>query len=122
MLRVFWDAAVSVDPQADAADEKRMRLCREGQLTELWKGAGLAGVEEKPLEFTMRFASFADYWEPFLLGQGPAGAFVRRLAPDRVTALRTELKRRVGISGEDVPFDLPARAWAVRGRAGAKGG
>ncbi|MBI2689865.1 MAG: hypothetical protein HYX27_26460 [Acidobacteria bacterium] len=46
----------------------------------LWKQGGLTKVEEKPLEFTMRFASFADYWEPFLLGQGPAGSYAGKLS------------------------------------------
>jgi len=63
----------------------------------------------------MRFESLADYWEPFLLGQGPAGSYVRRLDREKSQALRSEVKRRLALPAEDAPFVLPARAWAVRG-------
>jgi SAM-dependent methyltransferase len=115
MLRTFWDAAVRIDPEAEKSDEKHMPLCREGELTALWRSGGLVSVREEPIEISMRFATFADYWEPFLLGQGPAGAYARRLDPDRLAALRGEIQRRLSLKGEDQPFDLSARAWAARG-------
>jgi len=72
-------------------------------------------VVERPLDITMRFESFADYWNPFLLGQGPAGAYLRNIDGHRREALRGEVKRRLGLRPEGAPFSLPARAWAVRG-------
>ena len=63
----------------------------------------------------MRFASLADSWDPFALGQGPAGSYVQRLDKDKLQALRAEVKRRLSLSGESTPFVLPARVWAVRG-------
>ncbi|HEY3440094.1 MAG TPA: methyltransferase domain-containing protein [Paludibaculum sp.] len=115
MLRVFWDAAVELDTQAEKIDEKHMPLCRAGELATLWKLRGLEQVDEQPLEIAMRFESFADYWDPFLLGQGPAGAYTRSLQGDRMQALRSAVKRRLAISGENDAFTLPARVWAVRG-------
>ena len=115
MLRMFWDAAVAVDAAAGKLDERNMPLCRKGELVDFWKQGGLHDVIEQSLDFTMRFGSFADYWGPFLLGQGPAGAYVRNLNGDRQNALRNELKRRLALSSEDSPFSLPARAWAARG-------
>jgi len=115
MLRVFWDAAASVDSQAAVLDENRMALCRRGELSALWHKAGVTKVEERALEITMRFTNFADYWDPFLLGQGPAGAYARRAQGAGAERLRNEVKRRLGISGEEAPFELPARVWAVRG-------
>ena len=112
MLRAFWDAAVSVDPAAAKVDEKHMPLCRSGELAAFWRQGGLQHVEERPLDFTMRFKSFADYWDPFLLGQGPAGAYVKSSGS---TVLRNEVKRRLGVKSEDAPIELTARAWAVRG-------
>ena len=117
MLRVFWDAAASLDPKAEKLDERRMPLCRAGELAQLWKQGGLENVHEAPLDFTMRFDSFSDYWDPFLLGQGPAGAYARSLDAGGSRALRTELKRRLQIKLERQPFTLPARAWAVSGVA-----
>jgi hypothetical protein len=115
MLRAFWDAAVQTDPAAARLDEKHMPLCRSGELSKLWKEGGLENVVEQPLEVTTTFASFADFWDPFLLGQGPAGAYVRTLQADRAQALRAALKRRLSISDETARFSLPARVWAVRG-------
>jgi ubiquinone/menaquinone biosynthesis C-methylase UbiE len=115
MLQAFWDAAASIDRAAEKLEEKHMPLCRAGQLSQLWKQSGLEDVREQPLEITMRFESFADCWDPFLLGQGPAGAYVRGLDRDKLQALRAEVKRRLSLPAEDIPFTLPARAWSARG-------
>jgi SAM-dependent methyltransferase len=115
MLREFWDAATELDPSADKLDEKNMPLCRSGDLSRLWRQGGLEHIHEAPLETETRFSSFSDYWEPFLLGQGPAGAYVRKLDHSRVQALRSAVRRRVARSSEDEAFALPARVWAVRG-------
>jgi SAM-dependent methyltransferase len=117
MLRAFWDAAVKLDPRADRLDEKHMPLCRAGELSKLWKQGGLRSIREQPLDITMKFVSFSDYWDPFLLGQGPAGAYARTLQSDRLQALREAVKQRLRITAESAAFTLPARAWAVRGRA-----
>jgi SAM-dependent methyltransferase len=115
MLRTFWDAAVNRDPGAESLDEKHMPLCRAGELSALWSQAGLENIREQPIDIGMRFGSFADYWDPFLLGQGPAGAYVRRLDRGKLQALRDEVKRRLPLSAENTPFVLPARVWSVRG-------
>ena len=115
MLRIFWEAAVSIDAEAEKHDEKSMPLSHAGELSDLWKQGGLENVREQPIEITMRFKSFADYWDAFLHAQGPAGAYTRGLGRDRLQALRGELKRRLPLSAEDAPFVLPARVWAVRG-------
>jgi ubiquinone/menaquinone biosynthesis C-methylase UbiE len=115
MLRVFWDAVVATDPAAEKLDEKHMKLCHAGELAALWKQGGLDNVSEQPLDVTTKFASFADYWEPFLLGQGPAGVYAGRLDPQRREVLRADLKRRLGVRSEEAPVELTARVWAVRG-------
>jgi SAM-dependent methyltransferase len=115
MLRTFWDAAVLTDPGAEKIDEKHMPLCRAGELAALWKQGGLQSVHEQPVEIGIGFASFGDFWDPFLLGQGPAGAYARRLDREQLEALRGEVKQRLSISAEGRPLSLSARAWAVRG-------
>lgn len=121
MLRTFWDAAASTDSKAEKLDEKHMPLCRASELSALWRQGGLEDVHEQALTITMRFASFADYWDPFLLGQGPAGAYVQSLNREQVSKLRTEVKRRVsGGSAETAPFSLDAKVWAVRGTVPAR--
>jgi SAM-dependent methyltransferase len=118
MLRLLWDAAAAVDPRARLLKESHMPLCRQGELRQLWTEGGLQDVREQPLEIEPRFQSFADYWDPFLLGQGSAGAYVRSIDDERKTALRDELRARLHLSSDDLPFSLPARAWAVRGIRG----
>jgi SAM-dependent methyltransferase len=115
MLRTFWDAAAHLDPAAENLDEKHMPLCRAGELSTLWRQGGLENVREQSIDISMKFESFTDYWEPFLLGQGPAGSYLRRLEPDRLKALRNEVKRRFSLSAENTPLVLPARVWSVRG-------
>ena len=87
-----------------------MLLCRAS--ARLWKQGGMESVHEQPLDIEMSFEPFADYWDVFLLGQGPAGAYVRSVDGGRLRALRDEVKGRLP---EDQPFALPARVWAVRG-------
>ncbi|MEO8028134.1 MAG: class I SAM-dependent methyltransferase, partial [Bryobacteraceae bacterium] len=115
MLRAFWDAAVSIDPGAEKRDEKHMRFCRSGELAQLWTSNGLESVLEKPLSIAMKVHDFADYWDPFLLGQGPAGAYVRTLKVDQVQALRDAVRRRLSVTDESASFSIPSQVWAVRG-------
>src|ERR1022692_3584964 len=115
MLRAFWDSAASIDAKSERLDEKHMPLCRAGELAELWRQGVLENVHEQPQVITMRFESFADYWDAFLLGQGPAGVFVKSLNHDQVRALRDELKSRVSPSAENLPITLSARVWSVCG-------
>jgi SAM-dependent methyltransferase len=120
MLRVFWDEAVALDSAAGPRDEGHMPLCRKGELAALWRASGLRDVEESRLGVALHFASFDDYWAPFSLGQGPAGAYVASLTPDRRTALEDRLRRRLLAGGPDHAFDLDAEVWAVKGSVGPR--
>jgi len=115
MLRTFWDAAIHIDPGAEKLDEKHMALCREGELSALWRESGMEQIREEAIEIVTRFASFADYWDPFLLGQGPAGSYARRLDREQLQLLRDEIKRRLSLAADSASFVLSARVWAVRG-------
>jgi SAM-dependent methyltransferase len=108
MLRTFWDAAVTLDPDAAPRDERHMPLCTRGALSQLWRTQGLQHVDEQPLTIEMGFASFDDYWQPFLCGQGPAGVYVSSLSESGRCALESNLRSGVNLSQR-------ARAWAVRG-------
>ena len=116
MLRVFWEEAVDLNPAASDRDERRMPLCRRGELGSLWREHQLQHVVERPLTIETPFASFDDYWLPFLQKQGPAGTYVSTLGDEAREQLRLRLHRRLCGDGTDGPFVLHARAWAVRGR------
>jgi SAM-dependent methyltransferase len=112
MLRVFWDAALELDP--DAPDEGRtMRFCTPGELAALWHGAGLREVRTDALVVEAGYADFEDYWSPFLSGLGPSGAYCASLGDDARAALRDACFERLG--SPPGPFTLSARAWFVRG-------
>jgi SAM-dependent methyltransferase len=117
MLRVFWDEAIALTPAAAAKDERNMPFCRRGELAALWREQGLQDVVEEGLTVETRFASFDDFWMPFLEGQGPAGAYVTSLSAEERDALRLRLRRRLLGAGEDNAIIMHARAWAVRGTA-----
>ena len=115
-LRFFWDEAVALDPAVEPKDERHMKLSREGQLADLWRKAGLVGVQEKPLTIEQAFSSFDDYWGPFTKGAGPGGAFVVSFTADRRQQLEARLRKRVLGDRQDGAFTLKAKAWCVRGK------
>ena len=115
MLRVFWDEAVALDSAIAARDERNMPLCKEGELAALWRAEGLQHVQEQPIAIELSFASFDDYWSPFLGGQGPAGAYVTSLPETARAALQSRLRKRLLRDRQDGRFTLQGRAWAVKG-------
>jgi ubiquinone/menaquinone biosynthesis C-methylase UbiE len=114
MLRLFWDAALAVDPAAP--DEARERpFGRDGELAELFLEAGLGEVVSGALEVEAAYENYEELWESFLTGSGPAGAFCASLGPERQARLRTELHAR--LDPPEGEFTLRARAWYAVGRA-----
>ncbi len=114
MLRYFWDAAVALDPDAGPLDEGiRFPVCQPDALTQLCRQAELRKIEVAGIEAAMAFSGFADYWSPFLGGQGPAPSYVARLDPSSRRALEERLRAALPLR-PDGSLSLVARAWAVR--------
>lgn len=105
-LSVFWDTVTARDP--GALTESGMAGAREGHLAELFAAAGLHGVQGY-LTVTVPYAGFEDWWAPYTMGVGPAGAYVQRLDPDARDGLRAACRARLG----DGPFEVRASAWSV---------
>lgn len=110
-LSAFWGAARELDPAVP--DESRLAGARAGHLTELFVAAGLREVDETTIVASLEHRTFDEWWEPYTLGVGPAGAYVAGLDPEAVADLRERCRRRL----PDAPFVLTARAWAARGTA-----
>ena len=108
-ISVFWTAARELDP--DVEDESQLAGAREGHLAELLQAAGLRDIEQDSLFVTVQHPSFEDWWEPFTLGVGPAGAYTASLD----SAQQEQLRERCRELHPDAPFTLTARAWAARG-------
>jgi len=114
LMRFFWDAAVDLDPDAAKMDEGiRFPLCRPEALAELFASAGLKGIDVTAIDIPTSFASFEDYWQPFLGGQGPAPAYAMSLGETARARLRDRIRDRLP-STADGSIPLTARAWAVR--------
>jgi SAM-dependent methyltransferase len=114
-LSLFWESARDVDPVA--VGEADLPGSREGQLGELSEAAGLRDIESGSMSVRVHFATFADWWEPYTLGVGPAGAHVARLDDGGRAALRDACEQRL----PEAPFDVVASAWWVRARAADPG-
>ncbi len=110
-LSSYWDAVHELDP--DLEDESALAGVREGHLTELFEAAGLHEIEETHLTVSVEHPTFEDWWEPFTLGVGPAGAYAAGLDPERQAQLRERCREKLPAA----PFVLTVRAWAARGRA-----
>jgi SAM-dependent methyltransferase len=110
-LAVFWQAVLQLDPAAD--DESDLAGVLEGQLAALFAQAGLNATEVTTLTVQAGYASFADWWEPFTLGVGPAGAYVGSLTPDRRAALHDQCRHLLPAG----PIEISATAWTVVSRA-----
>jgi SAM-dependent methyltransferase len=114
LMRIFWDAAIELDPGAAKMDEGvRFPLCRPDALEKLFADAGLDAVEVRPIDIPTPFADFDDYWRPFLGGQGPAPAYVMSLEEDVRATLRDRIRERVATAANGA-ISLTARAWAAR--------
>jgi SAM-dependent methyltransferase len=109
-LSAFWAAARELDPDVD--DESGRAGGRQGHLAELMRAAGLDAVEEAILSVELEHRTFEDWWEPYVFGSGPAGAYAAGLDPDRQARLRELCRERLPAA----PFVLESRAWAARGR------
>lgn len=115
LMRIFWDAAVALDPGAARQDEGvRFALCRPEALSALFAEAGLADVRTTTIDIDTPFSNFDDYWQPFEGGQGPAPAYAMSLDGAARERLRERIRRRIPV-GVDGTIALTARAWGVRG-------
>jgi len=115
LARIFWDAATVLKPDAKALDEGgRFPICNPGNLAQVFREAGLSGVETTNIDLPLRFADFEDFWSPFLGGQGPAAGYVVGLSEKDRTSLRELLRSRVPTQ-TDGSIPMIARAWAARG-------
>jgi SAM-dependent methyltransferase len=110
-VSTFWHAARDLDP--DVVDETGLAGGHAGHLGELFRAAGLGEVEEVTLSASAEYATFDEWWGPFTLGVGPAGAYARTLGDTARSALRERCRQLL----PEAPLRLTAVAWAARGLA-----
>ena len=104
-----------MDPNAASLDEgRRFPVCHPEPLADLFRKAGIGGVETRSINVPTIFKNFDDYWVPFLGGQAPAPGYCMSLSEDRRVALRDRIRANLPIKS-DGTIPLIARAWAIRG-------
>ena len=115
-LRKFWDAAAAVDGEATTYDQAhRFPICTQEGLRGLFEQAKLEDVSLRALDIVTRFNSFDDYWEPLLTGQGSAPNYLATRDEATRTAIRERLRAALPANTQGA-VELPAHAWAIRGR------
>ena len=106
-LSLFWRAARELDPAVrDEADEPGARA---GQVEQYFREARLSSVRGGELTVRLPYADPDDWWQPYTLGVGPAGAYVAGLDDGR----REELRRRCVAELGDGPGIVEATAWVA---------
>lgn len=108
-LTTFWRAVRELDPSAH--DESDMAGVREGHLVALFRQAGLRRPHATTLTVRVRHATYEQWWRPFTLGVGPAGAYVASLTDEHRSALRERCRQLLR-----PPIQVSATAWAVTSR------
>ena len=112
LIRLFWDAAVELDPEAAMLDEgARFPLCRPEPLSSS-RAPDFGESRERPGNPNAIFG-LCGFWRPFLGGQGPAPRTPMALDEEARARLRERIRRRVPLKA-DGSISLTARAWAVR--------
>jgi ubiquinone/menaquinone biosynthesis C-methylase UbiE len=117
--RLFHDTAAALDP---AAAERRARnftrpMTRPGDLEAAWRRAGFAEIVATELAIRMEFASFDDYWTPYLGKDGPGAEYIATLDAAALTRLRDAVRSAYLDGDPDGPRSYIAIAWAVKGTA-----
>jgi SAM-dependent methyltransferase len=106
----FWLAVRELDPGVEG--ETQRAGAGEGLLPELFAQSGLTEIQEIALPVHVEHPTFDEWWRPFTLGVGPAGAYYQKLEPAKQQELEGRLREQLG-----EPLTLETRAWAARGIA-----
>jgi hypothetical protein len=83
---------------------------------DLWKGAGLQDIETKVITVRRTFGAFEEYWRLANFAPG-LSARLANVAPEALDVLLTFVRQRLG--ADRGPFDVTARANAIKGRVAA---
>jgi SAM-dependent methyltransferase len=115
--RLFWDTAAGLDPKAADARDRLFSgaLALPEGLPSLFGEVGLVDVQRGSLTIRMNYASFDDYWEPLLGGQGPVGTYIVRVEEKLRERIKDAVRRAYCSGSPDGERSLTATAWAVRG-------
>ena len=117
-LRILLDTAVALDPQGALAARTKIfstPLTGPGELAATWEKIGLHEVTQVFLTIRIEFQSFADYWEPWLGGQGSIGPYVKGFDIEKRSLIERYVRLAYLGGADDGPRSFASTAWPVRG-------
>ncbi len=114
LTRVFWDAAISVDPSAAAYDPGRNSpLCNPAALQALFQRHNLGNIAVTQLDGTAQFPNFNAYWQSLDARQGSLAKYLSQINEPTREKIRSFLS--TALHRDDAsPLKLQLRAFAVR--------
>ncbi|KAA1419145.1 methyltransferase domain-containing protein [Nocardioides humilatus] len=107
-LSPYWKVVRRYD---HGAGEGALAGSWAGDLTRIFTEAGVRDVVETELIVTLDFATFEEWWRPFTLAVGPAGAYFHSLNKIEQAGLVDALREEYG----DGPMTVQAAAWTATG-------
>jgi SAM-dependent methyltransferase len=115
--RIFFDTAAMLDPEASKRRARNYTrpMTRPGELASAWRGAGFMNVQEAMLTIRMEFASFDDYWAPYVGKDGPGADYMNTLDAGAQVKLRDAVRLAYLDGDSDGARSYAATAWAVSG-------
>ena len=109
MLHAFWEAALTLDPDAPA-EQRVMRFGTAGELSLWLSDSGMEGITETALRVSSTYRDFDELWAGFTAGIGPAGSYCVALGPEQREDLRRALHRQLGAPAGSITLSGGARA------------
>jgi hypothetical protein len=90
-------------------------MCTPESLRGLFEQSKLEDLSVGALKIVTCFTNFDDYWNPLLTGQGSAPNYLATRDKKVQAAIRERLRAALPTT-PDGKIEMPALAWAIRGR------
>jgi hypothetical protein len=100
----------------DVPSSTGRRAAGMDDLRRFFEEAGFEGVETRAIDIEVSYGSFEEYWSSQTGLVNPIVQAIRMMAPTDLERLKASL--RSSLSSRDGRITYPARANAVKGRAG----
>jgi len=114
---MLWDTAAVLDSAASAVRDEMVSkpLGWPDGLATLFRASGLADVQASHVGTLFEYASFDDYWDTFLTGQGKTGAYVSSLEQGPRRELERHVRAAYLCGMSDGPRAFTTSFWLARG-------